>query len=181
MRALPLIVALTLTCGAPVAFAQAQEEDHSAHHPAPSTQPQAAQPGEHDHGAAAAAPLQDNMRNIEALMQQIREAGDPARKRELLGQHLQALQQQMQLIVGQRSAGKMSMKESAKADAGMPEGSGKECDMMKDGGMMKEGGMMKGGGMMMMHKKTEQRLGMLERLLQQMVEREAVEAELGNR
>jgi hypothetical protein len=47
--------------------------------------------------------------------------------------------------------------------------------------MMKEGGMMKGGGMMMMHKKVEQRLGMLERLLQQMVERESVEAELGNR
>jgi hypothetical protein len=40
--------------------------------------------------------------------------------------------------------------------------------------------MMKGGGMMM-HKKMEQRLGMLERLLQQMVERESVEAELGNR
>ena len=175
MRALPLIVALTLGSMAPVAFAQAQDEDHSAHHPAPSTQPQATPPAEHDHGAAAASPLQDNMRNIEALMQQIRETSDPARKKELLGQHLQALQKQMQLIVGQRSAGKMSMKEGGKVDAGMSEDAG------KDGGMMKEGGMMKGGGMMMMHKKMEQRLGMLERILQQMVERESVEADLGNR
>jgi len=91
MRALPLIFALTLTCGVPVAFAQTQDEDHSAHHPASSTQPQATPPSEHDHGAAAASPLQDNMRNIEALMQQIRETSDPARKKELLGQHLQAL------------------------------------------------------------------------------------------
>lgn len=180
MRALPLIVALTLTCGAPIAFVQAQDEDHSAHHPVPGTQPQAAPSGEHDQGAAGAAPLQDNMRNIEGLMQQIRETSDPARKRELLGQHLQALQKQMQLIAGQRSAGKMSMKEGAKADAGMPEESSKDGGMMKDGDMMKEGGMMKGGGMMM-HKRMEQRVGMLERLLQQMVERAAVEAELGSR
>jgi hypothetical protein len=42
--------------------------------------------------------------------------------------------------------------------------------------MMKDGGMMKGG--MMMHKKVDQRLELVERLLQQMIEREAVEAEL---
>ena len=38
--------------------------------------------------------------------------------------------------------------------------------------------MMKGGGMMMMHKKIEQRIDMVERMLQQTIEREAVEAEL---
>jgi hypothetical protein len=38
--------------------------------------------------------------------------------------------------------------------------------------------MMKGGGMMEKHKKVEQRLDMLERLLQQSLEREAVEEAL---
>ena len=37
------------------------------------------------------------------------------------------------------------------------------------------------GGGMMMHKKVEQRLDMLERLMQQMIEREAAEASLEQR
>jgi hypothetical protein len=43
------------------------------------------------------------------------------------------------------------------------------------------GGMMKGGGMMKMHKKMEQRIEMLERLLQQTLEREAIEESLDGR
>ena len=49
----------------------------------------------------------------------------------------------------------------------------------KEGDMM--GGMMKSGGMMKMHKKMEQRIDMLERLLQQTLEREAVEETLDSR
>ena len=48
----------------------------------------------------------------------------------------------------------------------------------KEGSM---GGMMKGGGMMEKHKQVEQRLDMLERLLQQAVEREAMEETLDER
>jgi hypothetical protein len=165
MKALTLLIALALISGAPVAFAQDDEPDHSAHHPAKSSEQEAApQPG-HEHGTAKASAVQENMTNIESLMQQMQQTSDPARKRELLAQHLQALQQEMRLVVGQRTAMKMSMKESAKSDSDMPGG------MMKDGG-----GMMKGG--MMMHKKVEQRIDLVERLLQQMIEREAVEAEL---
>jgi hypothetical protein len=158
-----MLIALALITGAPVAFAQDDEQDHSAHHPAKSSESEAAPPGGHDHGTAKVSAVQENMINIELLMQQIQQTSDPARKRELLGQHLQALQQEMRLVVGQRAAMKMSMKEGAKTDSDM-------------GGMMKDGGMMKGG--MMMHKKVEQRLELVERLLQQMIEREAVEAEL---
>ena len=42
-------------------------------------------------------------------------------------------------------------------------------------------GMMKPGGMMKMHEKVEQRIDMLERLLQQTLEREAVEDSLDRR
>jgi hypothetical protein len=54
---------------------------------------------------------------------------------------------------------------------------GGKCTMMDN---EKSGGMM-GGGMMMMHEKMEQRVQMLEQLLGQMVEREAVEHELESR
>jgi hypothetical protein len=165
MKALSVLIALALISGAPVAFAQDDEQDHSAHHPAKGSQPEAAALAGHEDGTGKASALQENMINIESLMQQIRQTSDPARKRELLGQHLEALQQEMRLVVGQRATMKMSMKASGKADSDMP------------GGMMKEGGgMMKGG--MMMHKKVEQRLDVIERLLQQVIEREAVEAEL---
>jgi hypothetical protein len=162
MKALYVLVALTLICGAPLAFAQDDEQDHSAHHPGKGSETETAPPAGHEHGAGKASALQDNMMNIESLMRQIQQISDPARKRELLGQHLQALQQQMRLVVGQPAAMKMSMKESAKTDSDMP------------------GGMMKGGGMMM-HQKVEQRLDMLGRLLQQLIEREAAEAELAAR
>ncbi len=164
MKALSVLIALALISSAPVAFAQDDEQDHSAHHPAAGSEPEAAPPAGHDHGTGKASALQENMIKIESLMQQI-QTSDPARKRELLGQHLQALQQQMRLVVGQRATMKMSMKEGAKTDSDTPDG------------MMKDGGMMKGGGMKM-HQKVEQRLDMIERLLQQVIEREVVEAEL---
>jgi hypothetical protein len=160
MKALSVLIALAMISGVPVAFAQDDEQDHSIHHPAKGSEPgEAAPPVGHEHSSAKASALQENMITIESLMQQIRQTKDPASKRELLGQHLQALQQQMRLVVGQGAAMKMSMKESAKTDSDMLDG------------------MMKGRGMMM-HQEVEQRLDMIGRLLQQMIEREAVEAEL---
>jgi hypothetical protein len=168
MQALSVLIVLALVCVAPVAFAQDGEQDHSAHHLAKGTEAQAAPPAGHEHGTGKASELQESMMNIEALMQQIRQTSDPATKRELLAQHLQALQLEMRLVVGQQATMKMSIKESAKMDSDMPDG------------MMKGGSMMKGGGMMM-HKKVEQRLDTIDRLLQQVIEREAVEAELAGR
>jgi hypothetical protein len=97
------------------------------------------------------------MKRIEGLMKQIQESTDPGRKRALLGEHLQALLAQMKLVRGQNEGSKAAMKPTEK----------------KDGDMM--------GGMMKMHKKMEQRIDMLERLLQQTLEREAVEESLDGR
>jgi hypothetical protein len=176
-----LAVLAWLVLGAPAALAQ-QEEDHSAHHPAAGDEApakgsdeapaqgdeQAA--GGHDHGAAAKpSPAGENMAKVEGLMQQIGQTADPAQKRELLRAHLQALREQMKLVRSENAGAKMAMMGGGKKDGG--------------GGMMggdKKGGMM-GGGMMGMHKKVEQRLEMLERVLQQLIERENVEAELDGR
>jgi len=164
MKSSPLLLALVLVCAAPIALAQVtEEEDHSAHHPAPGAPTEAATPVDHDHGATKPDPAQENMKRIEGLMKQIQESADPDRKRALLGEHLQALLAQMKLVRGQNEGTKTAMKPTEK----------------KDGEMM--GGMMKGGGMMKMHKKMEQRIDMLERLLQQTLEREAVEESLDAR
>jgi hypothetical protein len=133
----------------------AEEEDHSAHHPAPAASAENA-PAENTPDA-----LQQGMRRIEDLMFQIRNTDDLERRRTLLAEHLQAMRDQMLLI---RTAGRPA-KTAAKGTE------------QKEGGM----GMMKGGGMMEKHKKVEQRLDMLERLLQQAVEREAAEESLDQR
>jgi hypothetical protein len=144
-----------------MAFAQSEEQNHSAHHPAQSAQPGAEATSSHDHDDGKPSPVQENMTKIEGLMEQIRAATDPSQKRELLSQHLQALREQMRLISSRPSDLKMSMKEGGKKDDGMMR------EMMKDGCMM--------GAGMMMHKKMDQRVDMLERMLQQLIEREAVE------
>jgi len=164
MNGFAMLMTLCLACTSPAALAQAtSEEDHSAHHPAAGTPAEAAAPAEHDHSAGKRDPAQDNMKRIEGLMKEIQESADPDRKRALLGEHLQALLAQMKLVRGQNDGAKTAMKPIEK----------------KDGDMM--GGMMKGGGMMKMHKKMEQRIDMLERLLQQTLEREAVEESLDAR
>ena len=157
MKAVSIVMLFGLICTAPMAWAQSEAQDHSAHHPAPSAEPPATSSG-HDHGAGNGNAVQQNMRKIEALMQQIQQTNDPAQRHELLAQHLQAMREQMRLIRSQRSDMKLTMKEG-----GTPEG-----------GMMQGGGMMSGG--MMMHKQMEQRMEILERMLQQMLEREASEA-----
>lgn len=164
MKSPSLLLALVLVSATPVALAQVtEEEDHSAHHPAAGAPAEAAAPAEHDHSAGKPDPAQENMKRIEGLMKQIQEIADPDRKRALLGEHLQALLAQMKLMRGQGEGAKTAMKPTEK----------------KDGDMM--GKMMEGGGMMKMHKKMEQRIDMLERLLQQTLEREAVEESLDAR
>jgi len=112
----------------------------------------------HESGPTKHNAPQENMQTAEALMQQIQRATDQAEKRDLLSEHLQVLRQQMRMIRSQGSAVKMSMEEERKTDAAMM------CPAMMGGGMMT-------------HKKIEQRLDMLERLMQQVIEREAVDAE----
>ncbi|HZR04134.1 MAG TPA: hypothetical protein VFA81_13300 [Burkholderiales bacterium] len=153
------MIALGLTCAAPMAFAESEEQEHAAHHPAQSAEPEAATTSSDDRGGGGAGLVQENMKKIEGLMEQIQAATDPGQKRELLSQHLQALREQMRLIRSQRSDMKMSMKGGCKKDDGMM------CEKMKDGRMMGSG--------MMMHKKMDRRVDMLERMLQQMIEREA--------
>jgi hypothetical protein len=176
--------------GQPANDAAGQTEGHD----------QAADSSEHEHGKAGGK-LQENLKRMQALMARMRETTDAAQRRALLGEHLQLMREQLKLMLAQAGGHEHGSKAGADApdtgqeahgaqpnqgsDAGdqkkmcaMMEGG--KCKMMeneKNGGMT-AGGMMTGemmsGGMMMMHKKMEQRVQMLEQLLGQMVEREAI-------
>jgi flagellar biosynthesis/type III secretory pathway protein FliH len=165
MKALPLIVVLGLALSTPFAFAEDEKaDDHASHHPAPTTDSEASRTLSDDQAANKPSPAQENMKKVEGLMQQIQKTDDPVEKRQLLADHLQALRNQMRLIRSQQAPMMMSMKEDGKEEAGKEEAGMKE-------GMMKKKGMMQ--GMMKMHKSVEQRLDLLERMMQQLVEREA--------
>jgi hypothetical protein len=154
-----------------VHYAAAQDE-HADHHPEGEAQPVAAQVEEHDHGATGSGSLEAGMKRIETLMAEIRATDNPAHQRQLLAGHLSALQEQMKLLRSQRASTMAMMKGGEKpfgqADSSHA-GHGDGADAKKGGGMM--GGK---GRMMGMHKKMESRVEMLERLIEQLIEREAV-------
>lgn len=131
------------------------------------------------HTAAATNDPRHGIENIEALMARIVGTAEPDQRRELLARHLGALRDQMKAIrvVAARPAPPADATDdphaahradaAPKTDVPAQEKSG--------GGMMKK--KMK-GGMMKKHEQVEQRLDMLERMLQQLIEHEAVEREL---
>ena len=161
MQPLRLIVFVGLAVSISFAVAQDQKDEHAGHHPAPTTDSGASQTSAEDEAGSKSSPAQENMNKVESLLQQVGKTDDPAQKRQLLGQHLQALRDQLRLMRGEHAPMKKSMKEDGKKEDGMKEG------MMKKGDMM--------GGMMTMHRKVEQKLDMLERTIQQIVEREVAQ------
>src|SRR6185295_8933353 len=140
MQPLRLIVFLGLAVSIPFAVAQDQKDEHAGHHPAPTTDSGASQAPAEDGAGSRPSPAQENMNKVESLLQQVGKTDDPAQKPQLLGQHLQALRDQLRLMRGERAPMKKSMKEDGKKEDGMKEG------MMKKGDMM--------GGMMTMHRKV---------------------------
>ena len=198
MKTTSLIVSLGLLCATPFAAARAaDEEDHAAHHSAAAATAEPAAPAAHDHGAGKPDALQASMRRVEALMQQILEATDPEQQKVLLGQHLQAL---VALVAQVRMVGLESCKAPGEPGAEKVDGAANgdmqgemkaemkakmkaemKAKMKGDAKGDMKCGMMKPGGMMKMHEKVEQRIDMLERLLQQTLEREAVEDSLDRR
>lgn len=146
--------------------ARAEKDEHAGHHPVADGAPTDEQRGAQD---------------VEALMARITASAERGQRMELLTQHLAALRAQMKRVRAAasrpdaegRGAASGQEKESESAQ-GAPGGdsAGKRGKM---GGMM--GGKMK-GGMMKKHQQIEGRIDMLERMLQQLIEYEAVEREL---
>jgi hypothetical protein len=126
----------------------ADEEDHSAHHP--------------DAGQQQAAPAQDD-KAAGMKMEKMQE------KMKKMQEHMQSMQEGMKMM-GRMGGGMKGGDMMAKAKKDQGE------SMMEDGGADK-GGMM-GGMMMMKHKKMEDRMDMLQMMMEQMIEHEKAEQEM---
>lgn len=136
-------------------------------------------------GKAAVPDAARSMENIESLLEKVRATKETAQRRELLAQHLGALRAHMRMI---RVAGTQGR--SAADDASAPDphaahgaaGTGESAAPQEKEKGKQKGGMMAGkkmgAAMMKKHQQVEERLDMLERMLQQLIEYEAEEREL---
>lgn len=97
---------------------------------------------------------QERMKQAQVLMAKILEAKDPAERRKLMQEHTQAMRDTM----GMMREMKMDMM-----------GSGMDMAMMS-----KDHGPAKSGGMMDMHQMMEERMGMMQMMMEQMLERQEV-------
>jgi len=154
------------------ALAQDETDEHAGHHPAPA--------GQADAPLTSAAEGFERMRG---LIAQAQAAQDPAVRSQLLADHVQLMREQVRAMrAPAKPAGDGGHDHSAAtSQAAEREGADKKCARMEKGGMMDKAGMMdkggmkKKGGMMGMHKRVEQRLDAIEQMLEQLVEREALE------
>ena len=152
-----LIAAGLLGIGAS-ALAQEDDDPHAGHLPVADAQSE-----------APATPLAAGFERMRALIAQAQAEQDPVARRQLLDQHVQAMREQVQTM---RARATPPAHDHASGDAQGTAAAGEK----KRGGMMGMGGMMKGmGGIKSMHERVEQRLDAIEQMLEQLVEREALE------
>ena len=152
-----LIAAGLLGIGAS-ALAQEDDDPHAGHRPVMDVRSE-----------APATPLAAGFERMRALIAQAQAEQDPVARRQLLDAHVQAMREQVRTM---RARAKPSAHDHASTDAQGTAAAGEK----RGGGMMDKGGMMKGkGGMKGMHERVEQRLDAIEQMLEQLVEREALE------
>jgi hypothetical protein len=168
MRIHLLVCVLAGALSSPVVFGQQEQGEHAAHHPDPQAQEEDTAAA--DEGQEKMQAMTQNMKRIKALMQKIHAASDSAEKDGLMREHLAAMRKQMQIVLSMHPGMDMkgTMGEMSHGDSDARAASAKKDP--------KGGGMMGGGMMMKMHKQMEGRMRMLEMMLEQTIEREAVEA-----
>ena len=121
---------------------------------------------------AQMAKAQERMKQAQALMARLRESKDPAERKRLMQEHMQAMRDTMGMMRGMR----MGMMGGGQGMGMM--GGGQGMGMMGGGqgmGTMGSGqgkGPAKTGGMMPMHQMMEDRMEMMQMMMEQMFERQ---------
>ena len=148
-----------LLMGAPMAYAD------DAHHPEQGGTPASAPDKAMSSSVADAqmAKAQERMKQAQALMARLRESKDPAERKRLMQEHMQAMRDTMGMMRGMR----MGMMGGGQGMGMM--GGGQGMGMM-GGGQGK--GPAKTGGMMPMHQMMEDRMEMMQMMMEQMFERQ---------
>ena len=174
MKTLTLSIGLTCLLAMPLAQAADEQEDHAAHHP-PEGQAQTGPANDAANAGPLQGDMQEGMKNMREQMKKIRATSDPAERKKLMRDHMQSMMENMRHMKAEsgksRDAGGGKTKTMDDGEEGA-DGAKKKDGMMKEG-MMKE-------GMMMKHKKVEARLDMLQQMMEQMLEHEHVEQEMGS-
>lgn len=162
-----LTLLAALSSATPYVWANDEEQDAHAGHQRPIA--------EENQAASPARSPQTRLQEIEELMTRIQASADTTARQRMLTEHLDAMRAQMRLIRGHQVTAKAKSGHDTLAAAEDVKSGQHASD--HDAG---KGGMMEGkkGMMMGMHKKVERRLEMLERMLQQLIEHEAVEREM---
>ncbi len=155
---------ILLACLLAVPVAQAQgEEDHTAHHP-DADQSQAA-PGQDDKAAATKmGEMQDRMKKMQELMSKIHSTSDPKERDKLMREHMESMREGMKSMRAMMDKGGM-MGKKKDASSGSPAGGDQGGEMMM-------------GGMMKMHKSMQGRMDAMQKMMEQVIEHEAVEHEM---
>ena len=150
-----------------LALAQTEDE-HASHHPQGGPAPGAQAPAPRGQPASPpdAKSVQRAMTRLQDLMSRLEGSSDSAERASLLHEHMLAMLEQIKLTRSQASGMKMAMMNEMHAAA--PD-NGKEPPAMSQQESTDKPGGMKGRAMMSMHKTMEQRVDMLEQLLEQVI------------
>jgi len=183
MNRFTLSIFLTCLLAAPIAQA-ADEEDHAAHHPG-ADQSQA-DPAPDDKAAAMKMEkMQEQMKKMREQMEKIHSAKDPQERQKLMKEHMQSMREGMKMMNGMMDKGGMMGKKKQRNDAGAEKdtqqpgddaSAGSPSDGDQGGEMMMGCKMM--GGMMNMHKKMQARMDAMQKMMEQIIEHEAMEREM---
>jgi hypothetical protein len=177
---LPLLLCFAMA--SPLAVAQTKDE-HSAHHPQgqaePATGAEAPPPGTPTNAQRGPSAVDQGMKHLQDLMTQIEQSSNPAERETLLHEHMIAMLEQIKLLRSQTEGMNMAMVMMGGGGQMAMMSGDKKKGAMKSGNKDKSGGMMcsemmgdgmMGAGMMGMHKMMEKRFGMVEQLLEQLIE-----------
>jgi hypothetical protein len=178
MKKFTLCALMASLLAVPVAKA-ADEEDHSAHHPAADQGQSAPAPDDKAAGMKMGG-MQETMKKMQTLMAKIHSTTDPKEREKLLKEHMQAMRESMKMMSGMMDMGGMMGGKKKRKDAGAEQDAHQHGDDASSGsssGGGQDGDMMM-GGMMMMHKKMEARMDAMQKMMEQIIEREAVEQDM---
>lgn len=172
------VLATLLVSGCAVAQPGKADDEHSAHHPPGSaTAPTTTQPAAASQPAPAAEGFHRQMKAMQEMHQKMQAADTPAARAALMDEHMQLMQSGMAMMGQMRGPG------PAGPGGGMPGMGGAgpgDMGMKPRGGQARHGnspatgaGMAGMPGMMGMHMQLEQRIAVMEQMMQMMVDREA--------
>jgi periplasmic protein CpxP/Spy len=178
MNRCTLTVFMACLLAVPVAQA-ADDEDHAAHHPG-ADQSQAA-PAQDDKAVGMKMEeMQDRLKKMQDLMSKIHSTSDPQERAKLMKEHMAAMLEAMRSMHAMMGKGGMMAKKKGRDDAGAEKDSHQHGDGAASGSPSSDQGgeMMMGGMMMKMHKKMQERMDAMQKMMEQIVEHEAVEEEM---